>query len=115
MRVERVRTAGTFTLDGGSWDVENSVWLLGDDDDAPGAVCLYAPALGAVFTGDTLFHGGPGATGRSFSDRGQILASIRDRLLTLDDATVVHTDHGDDTTIGAERAGVEAALREAGA
>ncbi len=67
MRVERVRTAGTFTLDGGSW----------------------------------------------FSDRGQILASIRDRLLTLDDATVVHTGHGDDTTIGAERAGVEAALREA--
>ena len=35
---------------------------------APGAVCLYVPDLGCVFTGDTLFEGGPGATGRSFSD-----------------------------------------------
>ena len=35
---------------------------------APGAVCLYAPELGVLFTGDTLFEGGPGATGRSFSD-----------------------------------------------
>jgi glyoxylase-like metal-dependent hydrolase (beta-lactamase superfamily II) len=71
---------------------------------APGAVCLYVPALGAVFTGDTLFKGGPGATGRSFSDKATLLASIRERLLPLDDDTVVHTGHGDDTTIGAERA-----------
>src|SRR6185312_5063007 len=42
---------------------------------APGAVCLYAPELGAVFTGDTLFHGGPGATGRSYSDRPTLLDS----------------------------------------
>jgi glyoxylase-like metal-dependent hydrolase (beta-lactamase superfamily II) len=76
----------------------------------PGAVCLYAPSLGAVFTGDTLFQGGPGATGRSFSDRPTILTSIRDRLLALGDATVVHTGHGADTTIGAERPGIEAAL-----
>ena len=33
----------------------------------PGAVTLSAPALGVVFTGDTLFQGGPGATGRSYS------------------------------------------------
>ena len=71
----------------------------------PGAVCLHAPDLGCVFTGDTLFHGGPGATGRSFSDAG------RDRgvdpgpaLRRCPDETVVHTGHGDDTTIGAERA-----------
>ena len=36
---------------------------------APGAVCLYSPDLGVVFTGDTLFNGGPGATGRVFSDK----------------------------------------------
>ncbi len=72
---------------------------------APGAVCLYAPDLGVVFTGDTLFAGGPGATGRSYSDEAVIKASIRDRLLTLPDDTVVKTGHGDDTTIGAERAG----------
>ena len=70
---------------------------------APGAVCVYVHDLGCVFTGDTLFEGGPGATGRSFSDADQILDSIRRRLLDLPDDTVVHTGHGDDTTIGAER------------
>ena len=70
---------------------------------APGAVCFHAPELGVVFTGDTLFQGGPGATGRSFSDEDLIKESIRGRLFDLADETVVHTGHGDDTTIGAER------------
>jgi glyoxylase-like metal-dependent hydrolase (beta-lactamase superfamily II) len=188
-------TSGTFSLDGGTWDVDNNVWLVGDDrevividaahdpdaiaeavgdrrltaivsthahddhidaaaeladrtgapillhpDDrvlwrmtypdrepdreladgdeltvagttlrvlhtpghAPGAVCLYAPELGTVFTGDTLFNGGPGATGRSYSDFGLIIDSIRDRLLSLPPETVVRTGHGDGTTIGDE-------------
>ncbi|KEF18978.1 Zn-dependent hydrolase [Streptomyces rimosus] len=72
---------------------------------APGAVCLYAPELGehgTVFTGDTLFQGGPGATGRSFSDFPTIVDSIRERLLTLPPRTEVRTGHGDGTTIGAE-------------
>ncbi|MFD6697002.1 MBL fold metallo-hydrolase [Micromonospora aurantiaca (nom. illeg.)] len=69
---------------------------------SPGACSLYAPDLGAVFAGDTLFAGGPGATGRSYSDFGTIVESIRTRLLTLPPETVVHTGHGDDTTIGAE-------------
>ncbi|MBO4257425.1 MBL fold metallo-hydrolase, partial [Streptomyces griseorubiginosus] len=69
---------------------------------APGAVCLYAPALGALFSGDTLFAGGPGATGRSYSDFPTIVESIRERLLTLPGATVVHTGHGETTTVGAE-------------
>jgi glyoxylase-like metal-dependent hydrolase (beta-lactamase superfamily II) len=73
---------------------------------SPGSSCLYAPDLGAVFTGDTLFHGGPGATGRSFSHRPTIVASIRERLLTLPGDTVVHTGHGDDTTIVAEQPNV---------
>lgn len=60
------------------------------------------PALDAVFTGDTLFQGGPGATGRSFSDFPTIIESIRDRLLDLPPDTVVHTGHGPTTTIGAE-------------
>jgi glyoxylase-like metal-dependent hydrolase (beta-lactamase superfamily II) len=70
---------------------------------APGAVCLHVPDLGCVFTGDTLFQGGPGATGRSHSDRPTLEESIRTRLFALPDETVVHTGHGDDTTIGAER------------
>ena len=55
-----------------------------------------------LFSGDTLFQGGPGATGRSFSSFPTIIESIRSRLLTLPDDTVVHPGHGADTTIGAE-------------
>jgi hydroxyacylglutathione hydrolase len=69
---------------------------------SPGACSFHVPALGVVFTGDTLFAGGPGATGRSFSDFPAIIASIRDRLLTLPPDTTVHTGHGDSTTIGTE-------------
>lgn len=193
--IEHLVTSGTFSLDGGTWEVDNNVWIVADDHEAividashdaaaiadavgdrvlraivcthahddhvnaapelaartgapvllhpddlplwslthpgttpdgtladgqvltvggtgltvlhtpghaPGAVCLYAPALGAVFTGDTLFQGGPGATGRSFSDFPTIVTSIRDRLLGLPAGTVVHTGHGDTTTVGAE-------------
>jgi glyoxylase-like metal-dependent hydrolase (beta-lactamase superfamily II) len=69
---------------------------------AYGACCFHVPALGVVFTGDTLFAGGPGATGRSYSDFGAIIDSISLQLLTLPPQTVVHPGHGDDTTIGAE-------------
>ncbi|MGW3097558.1 MBL fold metallo-hydrolase [Streptomyces sp. NPDC001102] len=194
-RIEHLVTSGTFSLDGGTWEVDNNVWLVGDDrevvvidaahdadaiaeavgerrvraivcthahndhidaapelaartgapvllhpDDlplwkqthpdrspdaeladgqvlsvagveltvlhtpghAPGAVCLHVPALGALFSGDTLFAGGPGATGRSYSHFPTIVESIRERLLTLPGDTVVHTGHGETTTIGAE-------------
>jgi glyoxylase-like metal-dependent hydrolase (beta-lactamase superfamily II) len=73
---------------------------------SPGSTCLYAEDLGTVFTGDTLFHGGPGATGRSFSDHPTILESIRTQLLTLPGNTVVRTGHGDDTTIAAETSNI---------
>jgi glyoxylase-like metal-dependent hydrolase (beta-lactamase superfamily II) len=73
---------------------------------APGAVCFYAEDLGVVFTGDTLFAGGPGATGRSFSDRNLLLRSITDRLLALPSRTIVKTGHGDDTTLADERDGI---------
>jgi len=70
---------------------------------SPGSTCFYLESEGTVFTGDTLFSGGPGATGRSYSDYPTILTSIRERLLTLPAETVVRTGHGDNTTIGAER------------
>lgn len=195
-RIERVVTSGIFSLDGDDFDVDNNVWLIGDDSEvvvidaahdasviaaaingrtvrriicthghndhinaagelatlvgapislhpkdrmlwdvvyadrapdlelaegeriavagtelavletpghSPGGVCLYAPDLTTVFSGDTLFNGGPGATGRSFSDYDTIVASIRGRLFSLDGDTVVKTGHGDDTSIAAER------------
>ncbi|MCX5314107.1 MBL fold metallo-hydrolase [Streptomyces sp. NBC_00154] len=195
VRIDHLVTSGTFALDGGEWEVDNNVWIVGDDTEAividaahdaaaieaalagrtlraivcthahndhidaapdladatgapillhpddlplwkqthphrtpdaelaegqeleiagtalqvlhtpghaPGAVCLYAPELATVFTGDTLFQGGPGATGRSFSHFPTIVESIRDRLLALPAETTVRTGHGDSTTIGAE-------------
>lgn len=81
---------------------------------SPGCCCFHDVASGAVFSGDTLFCGGPGATGRSYSDEPTILRSIRDRLLALPDHTVVHTGHGDSTTIGAERERVLARAAELG-
>ena len=84
-----------------------SLRVLHTPGHAPGAVCFYAEDLGAVFTGDTLFAGGPGATGRSFSDYDSIVASIEDKLLGLPEGTVVHTGHGDDTTIGMEKANLQ--------
>jgi glyoxylase-like metal-dependent hydrolase (beta-lactamase superfamily II) len=70
---------------------------------SPGSTCFYLESEETVFTGDTLFNGGPGATGRSYSDYPTILASIRERLLPLPAETVVRTGHGDNTTIGVER------------
>ncbi len=70
---------------------------------SPGSTCFHLEDEDTVFTGDTLFNGGPGATGRSYSDYPTILTSIRERLLTLPATTVVRTGHGDSTTIGAER------------
>ncbi len=194
-RIEHLVTSGTFSLDGQTFDVDNNVWILGDDDEvivfdaphdadaieaavgdrtvvaiacthahddhvryapelaerlttqvllhrddrvlwdltharhepdgtlregqvlevagtkvgvlhtpghAPGAVCFSVPDLGVVLSGDTLFAGGPGATGRSYSDYPTILDSIRTRLLTLPPETRVLTGHGDETTVAAE-------------
>jgi glyoxylase-like metal-dependent hydrolase (beta-lactamase superfamily II) len=192
--IERLVTSGTFELDGGSWDVDNNIWIVGDDTDvivfdaahsaqpiidavagrnvvavvcthghndhvtvapelgkaldapvllhpaddvlwrmthpdhdfhavedgqvlhaggielralhtpghSPGSVCWYSPDLGAVFSGDTLFQGGPGATGRSYSDFPTIMASLSDRVGKLPNETVVYTGHGDTTTVGDE-------------
>jgi glyoxylase-like metal-dependent hydrolase (beta-lactamase superfamily II) len=195
LTVTRIRTQGVFSLDGQDFDVENNVWLVGDDNEvividaahdagsiahavggrrvkmivathghndhinaavelatavdapvglhpadamlwevvypecrpdvdlsdgdrfdiggqvlevlhtpghSPGGVCLLAADVGTLWTGDTLFHGGPGATGRSFSSFPTIIESIRGRLLGLPGSTLVHTGHGDDTTIGSE-------------
>ncbi len=191
--VDHLVTSGTFSLDGGTWDVDNNVWIVGDDrevvvidaahdadaiaaavgdrrvvaivcthghDDhidaapaladglgapillnpaeaplwdmkwperkpdgeipaeltvggvtlrslvtpghSPGSTCLYAPDLGTVFTGDTLFQGGPGATGGRSRAFDTIIASIRSTLLTLPPETTVRPGHGDGTSIGAE-------------
>ena len=94
----RLTDGQAFTIAG------ETVRVLHTPGHAPGAVCLYVPSLNTIFTGDTLFNGGPGATGRSYSDSDVLVASIRAKLFALPDDTVVKTGHGDDTTIGAEKA-----------
>ncbi|MBW0115480.1 MBL fold metallo-hydrolase [Pseudonocardia abyssalis] len=193
--IDHLVTSGTFSLDGGTWDVDNNVWIVGDENEvfvidaahdveaivaavngrtvkavvcthahddhvnqapaladrfsapillnpnesvlwdmtwpdrkpdgeladgqvltvggielrvlqtpghSPGSSCLYSAELGTVFSGDTLFQGGPGATGRSYSSFDTIIESIRTTLLTLPGATTVRTGHGDSTSIGDE-------------
>ncbi len=78
---------------------------------SPGCCCFRDDADGVVFSGDTLFCGGPGATGRSHSDFPTIVASIAAQLLTLPPETIVHTGHGDSTTIGAEAPALDDWLR----
>jgi glyoxylase-like metal-dependent hydrolase (beta-lactamase superfamily II) len=68
---------------------------------SPGGVCLHDGDT-TLFSGDTLFQGGPGATGRSHSDFPTIITSIRERLLRLPPETTVHTGHGPTTSIGDE-------------
>ncbi|GAB2549891.1 MBL fold metallo-hydrolase [Brachybacterium huguangmaarense] len=96
-----VEDGDVFTV--GGTDIE----AIATPGHSPGSVCYLVPDLGVLFSGDTLFEGGPGATGRSFSDRGTIEDSIRERLFSLPADTVVHTGHGPDTTIGAEKTAAE--------
>jgi glyoxylase-like metal-dependent hydrolase (beta-lactamase superfamily II) len=96
------RTPDGELRDGGELTIAGTpLRVLHTPGHSPGGVCLVGPE-GHVFGGDTLFKGGPGATGRSYSDFPTIIESIRDRLFVLPGETVVHTGHGDSTTIGDE-------------
>ena len=71
----------------------------------PGSTCFLIGQH--LFTGDTLFPGGPGNTNHDPVRFERIIASIRERLFTLPDETNVYPGHGRDTTIGAERPHLE--------
>ncbi|HEX3840725.1 MAG TPA: MBL fold metallo-hydrolase [Acidimicrobiales bacterium] len=89
--------------DGLGFDVGgSSLRIIHTPGHTPGGCSLHDADLGVVFTGDTLFRGGPGATGRSFSDFPTIIDSIRHRLLTLPPGTRALPGHGEETVIGDE-------------
>jgi glyoxylase-like metal-dependent hydrolase (beta-lactamase superfamily II) len=69
----------------------------------PGSTCFTVEGSPVVFSGDTLFPGGPGNTRRNPVNFATIIRSIQQRLFTLPDDTVVLPGHGERTTIGAER------------
>jgi len=67
----------------------------------PGGICLLGD--GWLISGDTLFQAGIGRTDLPGGDYATLMASIRDKLLTLPDTTIVYPGHGEPTTIGEER------------
>jgi glyoxylase-like metal-dependent hydrolase (beta-lactamase superfamily II) len=69
----------------------------------PGSTCLRLAGSPLVFAGDTLFPGGPGATGGDPARFATILDGIEEHLFTLPPDTVVLPGHGPATTIGAEQ------------
>jgi glyoxylase-like metal-dependent hydrolase (beta-lactamase superfamily II) len=68
-----------------------------------GSICFQLDGAPVLFSGDTLFPGGPGNTSFEGGDFTTIIQSIDSRLFTLPPDTMVLPGHGDDTTIGTER------------
>jgi glyoxylase-like metal-dependent hydrolase (beta-lactamase superfamily II) len=78
-----------------------SLEVLHTPGHTPGSVCFLGDSN--LFSGDTLFPGGPGATKPPLGDFPLIMRSLREQLFTLPDETLVFPGHGDPTTIGRER------------
>ncbi|MGL5830247.1 MAG: MBL fold metallo-hydrolase, partial [Angustibacter sp.] len=106
-RLTHQQPPAAFPSDHRLFLADTSIHVLHTPGHTPGSSCFYIPELSVIFTGDTLFHGGPGATGRSFSDFPTIISSLSERILTLPPDTVVHPGHGQSTTIGAEARDLE--------
>ncbi len=69
----------------------------------PGSMCFLLEGHPILFSGDTLFPGGPGNTTFEGGDFGTIIESVDRKLFTLPPETIVLPGHGDRTTIGSER------------
>ena len=70
---------------------------------SPGGISIYIKSEGILFSGDTLFFTSIGRTDFDGGSMPQLQSSIREKLYTLPDSTVVYTGHGEQTTIGAEK------------
>ncbi len=68
-----------------------------------GSVCLFLPGENLLLSGDTLFAGNIGRSDLPGGNGKTLVRSIKEKLLTLPDATVVVPGHGAKTTIGMER------------
>ena len=96
----------------GVWDEdavalgEESLEVIGLVGHTPGSIALAYQAADRtthLFTGDSLFPGGPGRT-QTPEDFARLMSDLEDKIFPrFPDDTVVHPGHGDDTTVGAER------------
>ncbi|BAC17141.1 metallo-beta-lactamase domain protein [Corynebacterium efficiens YS-314] len=90
-------------VDGQRFDIAGTeLIVLNTPGHSPGSCSFYVPEAAELFSGDTLFQGGPGATGRKYSSFDTIIESLKTSILDLPAETTVRTGHGDHTTVGAE-------------
>lgn len=78
----------------------NEILVVHTPGHTPGSCCFYLK--GYLFSGDTLFAGGWGNTMFPGGSEEDIFASIKDKLMSLPDETIVCPGHGTETTIGEE-------------
>jgi len=81
----------------------HSMTVLHTPGHTPGSCSFHFDGSGVLFSGDTLFAGGIGRTDLPGGDYDQIIKSIRDRILTLDEGTTVIPGHGSFTRIYEEK------------
>lgn len=82
---------------------KEKIEILSVPGHSPGSIALYCPESGFIITGDTLFPGSIGRTDLPRGDYGTLVDSIRRRILSLPDDTVVLSGHGGETTVGHEK------------
>ena len=70
---------------------------------SPGGLAFYLPQSGLLIAGDTIFNGSVGRTDLWGGDMAQLINSIREKILTLPDETVIAPGHGPTTTVADER------------
>ncbi|MCX8160954.1 MAG: MBL fold metallo-hydrolase [Candidatus Saccharicenans sp.] len=80
---------------------QTSLKVIHTPGHSPGSVCFYTP--GMLFSGDTLFCGGVGRTDLPGGSWKELIQSLRTRVLTYPEETVVLPGHGPRTTIGEEK------------
>ncbi len=106
MRSGYVLKDATGLKDGAEFIVAGiPVKLLHTPGHTPGGCCYYLPESGILFSGDTLFYRSIGNTEFPGGSMGTISRSIREKLYTLPETTVVYAGHGEETDIGSEMRG----------
>lgn len=82
---------------------ESKLEILFTPGHAPGHICLFNKEEGFIVSGDVLFNGSIGRTDLPGGDFDTLIESIKTKLMTLQDETIVYCGHGPSTSIGRER------------